>query len=180
MQSWNKVLAGALVLLSVTVVLASADDLKERWEYGEQRGYSAPSITAEEARNTVQASRPSWRVAAVHQKWEDEGLEIAVLIHNQAGRIAKLRVDPQSGEILPRSVKAFGKDVQVSNEAITKNVEAMLPKITVGDQAWLGEHGRYWRIPLFLDGMLVSSVKVDARSGELLSSSHRRGEDDDD
>lgn len=180
MQSWKKVLAGALVFLSVTVWSAWADDQKERWEYGERRGYSAPSVTAEEARKTVEASRSTWRVDAVHQKWEDEGPEVAVLIRNQTGRIAKLRIDPQSGEILPRSVEASGRAVQISNEEITEKVRASLPRITVGDRAWLGGHGRYWRISLFLDGVLVSTVKVDAHSGELLSGRQRRGEDEDD
>jgi hypothetical protein len=168
-----------LVLLGVTVVPALADAKKERWEYKERTGYAAPTISAAAAKKAVEVARTTWRVGMVSLERKDEGVVAKVLIRNEEGPITKLRVDPLTGAPLPHSKKTYTKEVQTSKEEVIKQVEAILPKLAVGDRAWLGEHGRYWRIPLFWEGMLVSTVKVDARSGKLLSSRSVEGEEDD-
>jgi hypothetical protein len=180
MQQWKKGLASVLVLLGIAVLPAFADEKKGHWEYGERKGYGAPPISATDARKAVQESQATWRVGAVYQKREEDGLELVVLIHNDAGRVAKLAVDPETGEILPHALDAYGRDMKLSQEEIVQQVAAILPKLQVGERAWLGEHGRYWRIPLFLDGTLVSTVKVDARSGKLRVDQPEETEDEDD
>ncbi len=180
MQPWKKVLTGGLILLGIATVPALADDKKEHWEYRERKGYSAPQVSAADARNTVEASRATWRIGTVRPKWESEGVEVDVYIQSDAGRVAKLAVDPETGEILPRGFEVYGKDLKRSQEEIAARVAAVLPRLQVGDRAWLGEHGRYWRIPLFLDGALVSTVKVDARRGTLLVGRADEVDDEDD
>ncbi len=180
MRRWRGIIIGMLVLLGVTVLPALAESKKERWEYKERKEYTTPKISASEAKRAVEASRPRWRVGAVHQKQKKEGIEVRVLIRNEEGTITKMGIDPMTGEILPRSIETHGREVLLSKEEITKKVEAILPNIVVGDRAWLGKRGRYWRIPLFWDGMLVSTVKVDTLTGKLLTAQPDKDEEDDD
>lgn len=172
-----EVVTAVLVLLGVTVFPVLAESKKERWEYKERKEYTTPKISAPEAKRAVEASRSQWRVGAVHQKQKKEGIEVRVLIRNEEGTITKMGIDPMTGEILPRSIETPARETRVSKEEIAKNVETILPKIVIGDRAWLGKRGRYWRIPLFWDGMLISTVKVDTLTGKLLTD--RPDEDDD-
>ncbi|GIX49411.1 MAG: hypothetical protein KatS3mg131_3622 [Candidatus Tectimicrobiota bacterium] len=158
-------LSGLAVLLVATALAAWADE--ESWQYLERRGYQAPRISAAEARKAVEASRP-WHVGAVQSKREEEGVEVHVLINAAVGPIAKLAINPTTGEVLPQKVEVYADQLALSPEQIRQKVAALLPSLQVGSEAWLGGHGRYWRLPLFLRGLLVATVKVDARSGQLL------------
>ncbi|RMF94452.1 MAG: hypothetical protein D6736_00020 [Nitrospinota bacterium] len=180
MQRRKRVVAGILLLCGILTSSALADEKEERWEFWGHKGYAVPQVSAADARKAVQESQKTWQVATVRQKWERGGAEVSVLVRDREGIIAKIGIDPQTGELLPYSVEAYSREVKVSPQEVQQKVETLLPQIEVGNRAWLGEHGRYWRIPLFWKGMLVSTVKVDALSGRLLPRRYGHDEEEED
>ncbi|RMD67390.1 hypothetical protein D6833_00250, partial [Candidatus Parcubacteria bacterium] len=138
-----------------------------------------PRVSAAAAKQVVEQSRTSWHVGKVQQQWEeDEGVEVRVFINAAIGPIAKLAVNPQTGAILPYRVEVYTATLAMPRQTLVQKVKEVLPKLQIGAEAWLGGHGRYWRIPLFLEGTLVSTVKVDAATGELLIINTRKRYDD--
>jgi hypothetical protein len=105
-------------------------------------------------------------------------MRLRLWIHNQTGRIARLSIDPITGAMLRYRETPDVPDGPISRSTLAKKVETILPQLQVGRRVWLGEHGRYWTIPLFWEGVLVTTVKVDTRTGELMIHRGAYGEDD--
>ena len=170
MHRWKTSAGCWLILLAMTALSTPvlARDNETHWEYKERREYHAPRLTPTEARQTVEASQKRWRIGELYQKWDDDEIEFLASINTEAGPIATLSIDPQTGDILPYEVEQHRSKHQMSKTEIIQAVEAKLPYIKVGDRAWLGRHGRYWRIPLFWKGVLITSVRVDTQIGALI------------
>ncbi|MEM3421868.1 MAG: hypothetical protein QW315_06410 [Candidatus Hadarchaeum sp.] len=129
--------------------------------------YIAPTVTAEQALSTVKAALPKLTVGQCFVKTGKRGeksLEVALVLEGNI--VSKIRLNPTTGEILPKGQKAFTPQVLASREQALKIVEQSIPNLEVAS-VQLGKHGE-WKVDLTLKKAVVATISVHGRNGSIL------------
>jgi len=126
-----------------------------------------PVITADQAKSTVSAAIPKVSVGQPFTKQGKQGdikLEVPLLLEGKI--VAKVRMNPVTGEILLKGQKDFSRKLSVTPEQATKTVQGMMGGVQVG-AVWLGKQGE-WKVPLLYKGAVVSEMSVHGQNGSIL------------
>jgi len=128
---------------------------------------SQPVITAEEAKATLSAAIQKLTLGKPFTKQGRQGdvkLEVPLLLEGKI--VAKVRLNPITGEILIKGQKIQAQRLSVSPEEAVKAVQLILPKMQVGS-AWLGKNGE-WKVPLLYQGVIIVEMGVHGKDGSIL------------
>jgi len=126
-----------------------------------------PTITADQAKSAVGAAIPKLSVGQSFTKQGKQGdikLEVPLLLEGKI--VAKVRLNPISGEILLKGQKPFVQKLSVTPEQAAKTVQGMMSAVQVG-AAWLGKQGE-WKVPLLYKGAVVAEIGVHGQNGSIL------------
>ena len=126
-----------------------------------------PVITAEQAKATVSAAIPKLAVGKPFTKQGKQGdtlLEVPLSLEGKI--VAKVRLNPATGEILTKGQKGFVQKLSVTPEQAVKAVQGVVNEVQVG-AAWLGKEGE-WKVPLLYKGAIVAEMGVHGQDGSIL------------
>jgi len=126
-----------------------------------------PVITADQAKSAVSAALPNLSVGKPFTKQGKQGdinLEVPLLLGEKI--VAKVRLNPATGEMLLKGQKAFVQKLSVTPEQAAKTVQGMLAGAQAG-AAWLGKQGE-WKVPLLYRGAVVAEIGVHGQDGTIL------------
>jgi len=163
MKRINSVLFKTVFLLLAVCLItttAMADDDDEDF-------YIKPTITAEQAVSAVKGTLPKLTAGKSFVKmgeWEKKKLEVPLVLDGKI--VSRIRLNPTSGEILPRGQKIPVYNVTVSQEQATKIVQQAIPNLEVASVR-LGEHGE-WKVDLTLRKAVVARINVRGIDGYIL------------
>lgn len=149
------------LMLFLCSKLCYAEDLKAH------RNVYTPKISALEAINIVKKDLPNFNVGEVNISKGKSGIKsLDIIITNYGKKITKIRLNPQTGDVLPKGYRTYYPEILISEQQGIKKVEKILPVLKVGNP-WLGIDKK-WKVPLILDGTVISEVLVDADSGKII------------
>lgn len=126
-----------------------------------------PVITAEQAKATVTAAIPKLSVGKPFTKQGKQGdikLEVPLTLEDKI--IAKVRLNPATGEILTKGQKGFVQKLSITPEQAVQAVQGVVNEMQVG-AAWLGKQGE-WKVPLLYKGAIIAEVSVHGQNGSIL------------
>lgn len=126
-----------------------------------------PTVTAEQAKATVSAAIPKLTAGKPYTKQGKQGdikLEVPVLLDNQI--VAKVRLNPATGEILTQGQRSFIQKLSVTPEQAAKTVQGVLREMQAG-APWLGKQGQ-WKVPLLYKGAVIAAIGVHGQNGNIL------------
>lgn len=135
---------------------------------GDDKGrLDTPQITAQQAMDNVKRILKDLGADTGQFKNSKKGdvkLEVP-LIWNQ-GIVAFVRLNPTTGEILPKGYRVWSPKKAVSPEEGTGIVQKIVPKLSVGNpmQSVNGQ----WKVPLVLNGSVIAEVRVDGKDGKII------------
>jgi len=156
---------GAVIIVLAGVILAAASaEAKKNKGGGPQ---IPPVITADQAKATVTAAVPKLSLGKPFTKQGKQGdvkLEVPLMLEGNI--VAKVRLNPMTGEILTKGQKFQAPKLSVSPEEAAKTVQMVLPKLLVGP-AWLGKGGE-WKVPLLYQGAIIMEIGVHGQNGSIL------------
>jgi hypothetical protein len=153
------ILAGLAVCLIAT--LAMAKDKKGKGSYVK------PTITAEQAISTVNNALPNLTVGKSFVKAGKRGekkLEVALVLDGKV--VSKIRLNPATGEILPKGQEIMAYQVSASQEQAVKIVQQAIPNLEVASVK-LGKQGE-WKVDLTLKKVVVADMNVHSGDGSIL------------
>jgi hypothetical protein len=128
----------------------------------------SPKVSASEAINIVKKELVNFRTGEVSVSKSKSSIKsIDVYIKNSEKSITKIRLNPQTGDILPKGYRTYYPEVLISEEDALKKVEKVLPVVKIGNP-WLGVD-KNWRVPLILDGSVIAEVIVNGDNGQISS-----------
>ena len=126
-----------------------------------------PVITAEQAKGTVSAAIPKLAVGKPFTKQGKQGdIKFEVPLSLEGKIVAKVRLNPATGEILTKGQQAFVQKLSVTPEQAIKAVQGVVNEVKVG-AAWLGKQGE-WKVPLLYKGAIVAEMGVHGQDGSIL------------
>lgn len=153
----------ALVLSAVSLV-ATVAIAKEKKAKG---SYIKPTITAEQAISIVKNALPKLTVGKSFVKTGKRGekkLEVTLVLDGKI--VSRMRLNPATGEILPKGQETMVYEVAASQEQAVKIVQQAIPNLDVASVS-LGKQGE-WKVDLTLKKMVVASIKVHGGDGSIL------------
>lgn len=123
---------------------------------------------AAEALRVARESRARWSLGRLDLRERRDGsARVRAELVLRGAVVARLRVDPRTGEFLPEKERRGAPARAVDLAALRAAVERSLRDLEVGEWTWPTEHGRAWGVPLKYGGRVVGKLKVDARRGPL-------------
>ncbi|MCX7769901.1 MAG: hypothetical protein N2202_02340 [Proteobacteria bacterium] len=126
-----------------------------------------PKVSSDEAIEIVRKNIPMLTVGSVYLSKGKSGIKsLDVPLEIKGKKISIIRLNPQTGEILPKGYRTYYPESKISEDFALKRVEEILPALKVGSP-WLGID-KNWKVPLVLDGTVISEVFVNAEKGELV------------
>lgn len=126
-----------------------------------------PVITAEQAKATVGAAIPKLTVGKPFTKQGKQGdIKLEVPLSLDGKIVAKVRLNPATGEILTKGQKTFVQKLTVTPEQAVKAVQGVVNEMQVG-AAWLGKQGE-WKVPLLYKGAIIAEMNVHGQNGSIL------------
>ena len=126
-----------------------------------------PVVTAEQAKSTVSAAIPKLSVGKPFTKQGKQGdIKLEVPLSLEGKIVAKVRLNPATGEILTKGQKGFVQKLSVTPEQAVKVVQGIINEVQVG-AAWLGKQGE-WKVPLLYKGAIVAEIGVHGQDGSIL------------
>jgi hypothetical protein len=150
----------AIALLSAWPAFAKKDK-------GEKGPQVPPVITADQAKSAVSSAIAKLSVGQPFTKQGKQGdikFEVPMMLEGKI--VAKVRLNPATGEILIKGQNPFVQKLSVTPEQATKTVQGMMPGLQVG-AAWLGKQGE-WKVPLLYKGAVVAELGVHGQNGSIL------------
>lgn len=126
-----------------------------------------PVITADQAKATIGAALSKLTTGSPFTKQGKQGdikLEVPLLLEGKI--VAKVRLNPITGEILLKGQQDLSWKLSVTPEQATKTVQDMMSGVQVG-AAWLGKQGE-WKVPLLYKGAVVAELGVHGQNGSIL------------
>jgi len=160
----TSVLLATVFLLAVTMLFASSAAAKKNKDKG---SYITPTITAEQAISSVKAALPKLTVGKSFVKTGKRGekkLEVALVLDGKI--VSKMRLNPATGEILPKGREVLARDVLASQGQAVTIVQQAIPNLEVAS-VQLGKQGE-WKVDLTLKKAVVASIKVHGGDGSIL------------
>lgn len=159
-----------IILLFFTFVLYSKFCYSENLK--DNRNVYNPKISASEAITIVKKTLPDLKIGEVIVSKGKSGVKsLDVIITKNDKKITKIRINPQTGDVLPKGYRTYYPEVLITEKDAIKKVENLLPIIKVGNP-WLGIN-KNWRVPLILNNTVVSEVTVNADNGEIVTNKLR-------
>ncbi|MCX7981717.1 MAG: hypothetical protein N2572_02255 [Syntrophales bacterium] len=149
------------IIIGLTATLALAKGAKEKGTY------IAPTITAEQALSTVKSALPKLTVGNSYVKTGKRGeknLEVPLIYEGNI--VARIRLNPATGEILPKGFETDVNSVSASPEQSVKIVQQALPNMDAASVS-LGKHGE-WKVGLILKKAVIAHIKVNGQTGSIL------------
>jgi len=165
----NSVSLVVVVLLALTMLLATSAAAKK-----EKGSYIKPAITAEQAMSVVKAALPKLTVGKSFVKtgkkrfhlWGGEKkLEVTLVLDGKI--VSKMRLNPATGEILPKGQEVPVQEVLASQGQAVKIVQQAIPNLEVGSVT-LGKQGE-WKVDLTLKKAVVAGMSVHGGDGSILA-----------
>jgi hypothetical protein len=160
----NSVLLKTVLALSVIGLIATAAVAQERKHRGT---YTKPTITAEQAFSTVKNTLPKLAVSKSFVRTGKRGekkLEVTLVLEGEI--VSTIRLNPATGEILPRGQEILVYEVAASQEQTVKIVQQAIPNLEAASVR-LGRQGD-WKVDLTLKKMVVASMRVHGGDGSIL------------
>ncbi|MCX7965539.1 MAG: hypothetical protein N2596_02800 [Syntrophorhabdaceae bacterium] len=151
----------AVAIIGLIATLASAKGKKEKGTY------VAPTITAEQAISTVKSALPKLTAGNSYVKTGKRGekkLEVPLILDGNI--ISRIRLNPATGEILPKGFDPMVYTVSASSDQALKIVQQALPNLDVASVS-LGKQGE-WKVDLTLKKAIVAHIKVNSNTGIIL------------
>jgi hypothetical protein len=156
----------AAILILVIALLGGGSALAKK-DKGGGGPRIPPVITAEQAKATVSAAIPKLSVGKPFTKQGKQGdIKFEVPLSLEGKIVAKVRLNPATGEILTKGQNPFVQKLSVTPEQGTKAVEGMVKDLQVGP-SWLGKQGE-WKVPLLYKGAIVAEIGVHGQDGSIL------------
>ncbi len=156
----------SVVVLAMVLLFASPLYAKKNKDKGES--YQVPpQITAEQAIASVKSALPKLSAGKAWTKRGKQGdvkLEVPLLLEGKV--VARVRLNPASGEILTKGQRILVQQATVSPEQAEKAVQQIIAKLGVGI-AWLGKGGE-WKVPLLVKGAIIAEMGVHGQNGSIL------------
>ncbi|MBM4275348.1 MAG: hypothetical protein FJ134_12935 [Deltaproteobacteria bacterium] len=160
----NFVKAAVIVLAGVILAASPAFAKKDKGGGGPQ---IPPVITADQAKSAVTAAIPKLAVGKPFTKQGKQGdIKFEVPLSLEDKIVAKVRLNPATGEILLKGQNPFVQKLSVTPEQATKTVQEMMPGAQVGPP-WLGKQGE-WKVPLLYKGAIIAEMGVHGQNGSIL------------
>ncbi len=151
----------------VALILMCANAAWAKKEKGGGGPQVPPVITAEQAKATVTAALPKLAVGKPYSKTGKQGdikLEVPLTLENKI--VARVRVNPATGEILTKGQRVQIQKLSVTPEQASQAVAGLVKEFQTG-APWLGKQGE-WKVPLLYKGAVVSDISVHGQNGTIL------------
>lgn len=142
---------------------------------GSYRGgdVAKPGISAEKAMEIVERELPRMRAGDGKAEQNRQGdTKVIVPIMKDKMVVAKIKVNPLTGEIIPKGYRIFTPKMDISPLEAESAVESIIPRLTVGNP-WQSVN-RHWKVPLVLDGTVIAEVRVDGWKGEIVKAADEK------
>jgi len=126
-----------------------------------------PVITADQAKSTVSSAISKLSVGQPFTKQGKQGdikLEVPLMLEGKI--VAKMRMNPATGEILIKGQNPFIQKLSVTREQAAQTVQGIVKDLQVGPP-WLGKQGE-WKVPLLYKGAVVAEMGVHGQNGSIL------------
>ncbi len=94
----------------------------------------------------------------------EKKLEVTLLLDGKI--VSKVRLNPATGEIMPKGQDVMVQEVSASPEQAVKIVQQAVPNLEVASVR-LGKHGE-WKVDLTLKKAVVASMSVHGGDGSIL------------
>ncbi len=163
-KGFGSVLRTALLAVAIIGLVATLASAKSKKEKGT---YTAPTITAEQAVTTVKAALPRLTAGSSYVKTGKRGekkLEVPLVLDGNI--VAKIRLNPATGEILPKGLETIAHTVSASQDQAVKIVQQAIPNLEVASVS-LGKQGE-WKVDLTLKMAVVTHITVHGNTGSIL------------
>jgi hypothetical protein len=150
----------AIALLSAWPAFAKKDK-------GEKGPQVPPVITADQAKSAVSSAIAKLSVGQPFTKQGKQGdikFEVPMMLEGKI--VAKVRLNPATGEILTKGQQAFVQKLSVTPEQAVKAMQGVVNEVQVG-AAWLGKQGE-WKVPLLYKGAIVAEIGVHGQDSSIL------------
>jgi hypothetical protein len=160
----NSAALAAVVLLAVSLLFATSAAAKKN---GDKGSYIKPTMTAEQAISAVKAAIPKVTVGKSFVKTGKRGekkLEVTLVLDGKI--VSRVRLNPGTGEIMPKGQEVLAQEVSAAPEQAVKIVQQALPNLEVASVK-LGKHGE-WKVDLTLKKAVVASMSVHGGDGSIL------------
>ena len=160
----NSASLAAAILLAVSMLFTTSALAKKN---GDKGSSIKPTITAEQAISSVKTALPKVTVGksfANTGKRGEKKLEVTLLLDGKI--VSKVRLNPATGEIMPKGQDVMVQEVSASPEQAVKIVQQAVPNLEVASVR-LGKHGE-WKVDLTLKKAVVASMSVHGGDGSIL------------
>jgi hypothetical protein len=156
-----------ILIVVLTLALLGAWPALAKKDKGGGGPQISPVITAEQAKTAVSGAIPKLAVGKPYTKQGKQGdIKFEVPLTLESKIVAKMRLNPATGEILTKGQNPFVQKLSVTPEQGTKAVESMVKELQVGP-SWLGKQGE-WKVPLLYKGAIVAEMGVHGQDGSIL------------
>jgi hypothetical protein len=161
----KNLMKSSVLVLVVGLLFASPLYAKKNKDGG---GYQVPpQVTAEQAIASVKSALPKLSAGKAWTKQGKRGdvkLEVPLVLDGKI--VARVRLNPASGEIMTKGQQVQAQQAAVSPEQAEKAVQQIIPSLGVGI-AWLGKGGE-WKVPLLVKGAIIAEMGVHGQNGSIL------------
>jgi hypothetical protein len=127
-----------------------------------------PKISAEQAVAAVKAVLPkisAGKAFVKEGKRGDKKLEVPLVLDSKI--VARMQLNPATGEILSKGLKPQSQQVAVTLEQAQTVVQQALPNLQAG-AARLSKDGQ-WKVDMTLKGAAVADISVNGQDGSILA-----------
>ncbi len=163
MKIKSMVMKAALVVSAVCLI-ATVATAKEKKAKGSA---VAPTVTAEQAVATVKNALPNITAGNSYVKTGKRGekkLEVPLVLDGNI--VSKIRLNPATGEILPKGLETLAYSVSASPEQAVKIVQQALPNLEIASVS-LGKRGE-WKVDLTFKKAVVAHISVHGGTGTII------------
>jgi hypothetical protein len=126
-----------------------------------------PKVTAQQAMDNVKRVLPELGADTGRFTYSAKGdtkLDVPLILNGNM--VAYVRLNPTTGEILPKGYRAWTPKKAVSAEDGTVIVQKTISKMSVGNP-WQSVNGQ-WKVPLVLNGSVIAEIRVDGNDGKII------------
>ncbi len=163
MKIKSMLLKAVLVLLAICFIATVAMAKEKKGK----NSYVAPTVTAEQAVTAVKNALHKITAGNSYVKTGKRGekkLEVPLVLDGNI--VSKIRLNPATGEILPKGLETLAYAVSASPEQAVKIVQQALPNLEVASVS-LGKQGE-WKVDLTYKKAVVAHISVHGGNGTIL------------